>query len=509
MGIRQISLISVALLLTGWSATAGIPRTRAQQEIEKIVETPALKTGAVGILAVRMDGDTIACLSPGVRLVPASNVKLITTGLALRSLGSDFQFETRLAYSGSLVDGVLEGDLYIVGGGDPTTGSKSDSARPLDSMFELWRGLLEEAGIRRIEGRIIGDPRYFDSVISDNSGWTYDDLGTYYGNGPLGLNFFSGAQNFYVTPGSSVGARPFVTARYPDTPWMRYTNSAKTGKERSANTMAYISSPFGARAQFIGSFPIDRKGYTLECSNEFGAYTCAYYFYNHLKSKGISSKGYADVSPSGHIRTELGEFASEGALAPAQADLFPLGCSLSAPLRHIVSDVNRHSDNFYAEALLKTIGVRFEGSSEYEVCTSRELKMLSSMGLDTAAGCQLVDGSGLSRKNYVSPGFFVSFLKAMTREPVFGDFFDSLPTPGSKGTLETMFPNASREFRARLHFKSGSMNGVRCYSGYIEASDGDPSKTIVFSLMMNNLTAKTWAVTPFIQSIIETLASEN
>ena len=108
------------------------------------------------------------------------------------------------------------------------------------------------------------------------------------------------------------------------------------------------------------------------------------------------------------------------------------------------------------------------------------------LGLRTDGACQQFDGSGLSRKNYVSPAFFVRFLRKMMTLPVWDAYFASLPVPGVKGTLETRFPDAEQEFKDRIHMKTGSMNGVRCFSGYILSADGDPKHTIVFSLLVNN-----------------------
>lgn len=125
-------LISVALLLSGWSAIVGIApceaktpssELRSAEKIRQICSKQPLVSSVVGVFAVTMEGDTLACINPGLKLVPASNVKLVTTGLALGLLGPDFRFETRIAYSGSITDGVLKGDIYIVGGGDPTTGA--------------------------------------------------------------------------------------------------------------------------------------------------------------------------------------------------------------------------------------------------------------------------------------------------------------------------------------------------------------------------------------------------
>ncbi len=507
---RHIFLITVALLLTGWSATAGIPRTAAQQAITKIRGQEPLRTALVGVFAVRADGDTVAALDIRQRLVPASNVKLLTTGLALHTLGADYRFETRLAYSGTVdEEGRLTGDLYILGGGDPTTGSRSDCATPLDQTFASWMKLLQDAGIRCIEGRVLGDPRYFGDPMSQNLGWTYDDLGTNYGAGPQGLNFFENAQNFYVTPGPTVGSAPYVRPRYPDTPWMQYAVQATTGPARSTNSLYYVNTEFGPYGQVAGSFPIDRKGYTFECSNRFGAYTCAYYFYTYLQTRGIVVKeGFGDVTPQGRIRKDL-DFKEIRGRAAAWKDLRVLGATQSPRLSEIVRDTNGDSDNFYAETLLRTLSRQAGRSSSQEDCQTTAEKLLQSLGLRTDNVCQQFDGSGLSRKNYVSPEFFVRFLRKMTTLPVWDAYFASLPVPGKKGTLETLFPNATQEFKDRIHMKSGSMNGVRCYSGYILSADGNPQHTIVFSLMINNCTAGSWLVNPAIYGIIEALAAEN
>ena len=111
MRLRTAFLISVALLLAARSATAGIPQTLSQKTVDAVVSRPPLASASVGVFAMRMDGDTLACHNQRVKLVPASNMKLITTGLALASLGEDFRFETRLGYDGTIEDGILKGDL--------------------------------------------------------------------------------------------------------------------------------------------------------------------------------------------------------------------------------------------------------------------------------------------------------------------------------------------------------------------------------------------------------------
>ena len=501
-------LISVALLLTTWSATAGIPRTQAQKAVEAVCAREPLRAGLAGVLAVRADGDTLVAVNVRQKMVPASNVKLLTTGLALHRLGADFRFETRIAYAGTVADGVLKGDVYILGGGDPTTGSRSDCAEGVGKTFATWAKFLADAGIKTVEGRILGDPRVFSTPTPQNLGWTFDDLGTYYGAGPTGLNFFENAQNFYITPGAA-GAAPNYRVQYPETPWMRVENHAVTGPARSANSLYYVNSTLAPYGELAGSFPVDRRGYTLECSNAFGAYTCAWYFRNYLQKNGIAVLGgWGDITPQGEVRTDLtpGTLRTPAAVTDS---LKVLGVSYSPRLADIVRDTNAESDNFYAETLLRAIALRSGLTAGQEDCEKAAEAGLRALGLRTDGACHQVDGSGLSRKNYVSPAFFVRFLRKMMTVPAWEPFFASLPVPGTKGTLETRFNKAPQAFKERIHMKTGSMNGVRCFSGYITASDGDPRHTIVFSVLVNNCPEPSYQMVPVLDGIIEAVAAEN
>ena len=186
-----------------------------------------------------------------------------------------------------------------------------------------------------------------------------------------------------------------------------------------------------------------------------------------------------------------------------------LGTAWSAPLKDIVRDTNGESDNFYAETLLRAVALQSGLSGSQDDCQDAAEAGLRALGLRTDGACQQFDGSGLSRKNYVSPDFFVRFLRKMMTLPVWEPFFSSLPMPGAKGTLEDRFSKAPQEFKDRIHAKTGSMNGVRCFSGYILASDGDPKHTVVFSLLVNNCPAPSYQLVPAMDGIIEAIAAEN
>jgi len=505
-----ISSLAVALLLSQSGAAAFSADSKAQQQTLRTAGMPAFRTAGFSVLALRMNGDTVACVNSKRKMVPASNMKLITTGVALMRLGKNFRFETHLAYDGTVSDGTLKGDLYIVGGADPTTGASVPCAKPIKELFAEWKDIITNAGIKRIEGRIIADQRYFGLTHSESAGWSVEDIGTYYGAGPAGLNFYENAQHFYVTPSVLPGNRTIVRPGYPEAPWMTFINSSVTSEANTPNTLLYINTGFGPYGEVTGSFPVNGGGCTLECDNEFGAYTCAYYFHKYLVSNGVSVSGsYGDISPYGCIRTDL-HYNRAAVPAPEKESLVDIGRSLSPTLAEIVKETNRQSDNFFAETLMHIVGKTDGGSAGYETCRTAVERALSQIGVQTGDGCLIFDGSGLSRKNYVSAEFFVKYLTAMTRTSVFPEFLESLACPTDrKSTMSGALGRHPESLRSRIRCKTGSMNGIRCYSGYVLSSDGDPAKTIVFSVLTNNVTASNASVSYALQELLASIAAEN
>ena len=230
-----------------------------------------------------------------------------------------------------------------------------------------------------------------------------------------------------------------------------------------------------------GTFASDRAAKTLECSNKFPAYTCASYFADWIGKAGIECVG----GPA-----DTGYFLPENGTA-GRDSLTVLGKTGSADLLRIAFETNHESNNLYAETLYHTIGKEICGSGDYAPSAQAVRKLLEDMGLDPGKVC-IRDGSGLSRHNLLSPSFICSFLLAMTESPEFGSFIYSLPSPGSDGTLKGVMAGYDRELTSRIRLKSGSMTGVKCFSGYIFPTRHDADnpesggKPAVFSIMINN-----------------------
>lgn len=491
--IRTISAAIAAFAMTMVTSFAqpSQVKTAVQEYVESIMDSEPMRSAQVGVRAYRLSGEVVADYQSHKKMVPASNVKLLTTGTAMVELGADYRSVTSLAYSGKIEDGILKGDLYIVGGGDPTIASRDSITVSAESLFAKWRAMLSKAGIRRIEGRIVGDGRYFDGD-REVSSWLYEDIGTYYGAGSDGLCFYRNIQEFNVTAGTSVGAPLRVSPGYPVLPWMQYSYNCSTGARGTGDMLYLYTTDVAPVAELRGTFAIDRKSKRVQCSNKYGALTCAWMFRENLTANGIKvDGGAADIDSRGMLRTSLSPLETSGK-AELQQNLKPLGNTESPVLRRIAYMTNHRSDNFYAESILRTLGKVRKGSADYSRCIEAETDAFLRMNLDVANGVSLVDGSGLSRKNLVTPAFFCDFLRAMMDTPVFGHYVKTLVQPSD-----------------RVFYKSGSMDGVRCFSGYVVPSDGGKEDTIVFSIMVNSYTGSSSKIKSQIDRFVELLEKEN
>lgn len=439
--------------------------------------------GAVwGAFAVRANGDTLLNVRSSTMMVPASNVKIITAGAALETLGRNFRWDTDLAYTGTIdEDGTLKGDIYIIGGGDPTFAAGGNA----EAEFAQWRELLLAKGITAIDGNIIGDPRFYDGAPEATS-WQYEDLGFYYGKGPEALNYYKNSQDITVSAGKSVGDPVQISAGSPVLPWMRFSHNSVTAAAGTGDKLYFYNSDMAPVGSMRGTLGMDIKSKNEQVSNRFPAYTCAYFFHKYLQQNLIKVSGcYADITPDGRIRTDLDN--PGGDKAAEWSEMKNIGNTYSIPLSQVVVEMLHTSDNFYAEAALQAVGLAVRGHTDYASCVAAVEDYVKEAGLD-AKGFRLKDGSGLSRADYASPAFFVSFMEKMMDTPSYEVLLEALPQPGY-GTLASYMTGAPQDVKSRVRMKTGSMDGVRCLSGYILPKDDNKENTIIFSIMVNNSTA--------------------
>lgn len=467
---------------------------QAKAAADAVRKSSTLSKASISICARTADGRKLIDMDSEKLLMPASNMKLISTGVAIDHFGPDHRFTTSIGHDGEIVDGILKGNLYIIGGADPTLGSRDSIATNINKIFNQWEGIIRDAGISEIEGKIIGDGRYFDGMDNVPS-WFISDLGYAYGSPSTGLMFYENKQSLNVSAGEFPGDSVSIIPSYPVVPWMEFRHLCSTGEEGTGDRLEVYPGEFSPIAEVRGTYAVDRKDRVISSSNKFPEYTCAHYFMNHLQSKGIACHGGA------------GDFKLDREWE-AYGDIVELGSSSSPVLRRIIFETNHASNNLYAETLFRHIGKDMTGSACYDSSCVAIYSAIKEMSVNTS-GIQIRDGSGLSRQNYISTSFICRFLGAMMDSPYFTEYVESLPSPGGNGSLKSNMADYEEDIKSRIKVKSGSMNGVRCYSGYILPSDGDKNETIIFSIMVNNCIASTWRLRSLLDQLMAELAALN
>lgn len=507
--MKNIFIILSLLLCTSLSGQESntVQETSGMQDIlNEIANDATFSQAYTGICVMDSDGQILAEINSDKMMLPASNMKLITTGAALHILGPDYTFETALAYDGIIEDGILKGNLHIIGGGDPTLASKDSIAVPVERTFAIWEKIIRDAGIRKIEGFIIGDGRSYEGPAEEST-WLWNDIGTYYGAGTTGLMFYENMQSFSVSAGAAEGEPVNIKTYYPECPWMEFRYNCSTGKPGTGDRLYMYTSDLAPVAEIRGTFGVDRAAKRVDCANKFPEYTCARYFENFLRKKGIACDGGAADYKL------MTEWMSENMSDEPRTII---GSTLSPSLDRIVFETNHASNNVFAETLFRTLGKVLTGSACYDSSYVALDAALAELNVSTSRGFRIQDGSGLSRQNLLSPEALCRFLYAMGDSPAFSYFMESLPSPGFSGTLEYNMKGQPAALRDRIKVKSGSMNGVRCYSGYILPSvqasateSGIPEGTLIVSIMTNNCTSPSWKVRPLLDRLMVALAKNN
>ena len=291
--------------------------------------------------------------------IPASTQKLLTTAVAMDVLGEDHRFTTKLLLTGTVEDGVLNGNIYIVGGGDPSLGSPYlDGVPGMDRTIDRWQAAIATVGIRRINGRVIGDGSYF-GTDGASGGWPWSDIGNYYGSGAYGLNIH---ENFYFLDflqRGRVGSIPPVQRTRPEVPGLKLTNELRSGPRGSGDQAYVYGAPYGYNNYVRGTIPIGTGRFTIKGAIPDPALFTAQLLCRRLEEAGIS------VS----LPAESDRSIGDGLLADGRV----IDTYASPPLSELVDRTNLRSNNLYAEALLREIN-KIRGMATHELSSTEVIK---------------------------------------------------------------------------------------------------------------------------------------
>lgn len=420
-----------------------------------------LKSASIGYCVLdAKTSEVIAEYNSHQFLIPASTLKVVTTGAALGILGGNYRFETRILYTGTFdkISGIINGDLIIYGHGDPTLQSEN-FFKDTSQITDKWASILKAKGVKEIKGKIIGDASYFDRTIPGS--WIWADISNYFGVAPCALSFND--NKFKVVYCSKeVGTKAEVLKTIPS-----YINNIISINSnviaKGTEDEAYVyGDPFSYTKEISGRIPPNKNNFEVEASLPDPALLCAEMLYISLNKTGIKCKPNAIQSL----------YKKEDSLA-VRTTLYSY---YSPPLDKIVYYTNLKSNNHYCETLLRVIG---KGSMHQGIETVKNF--WQKKGLDVNE-LFMVDGSGLSRANTITPFFQASLLSNVYQDSIYYKAFNnSLPLAGKSGSMSNI--GKAKFIENNMRAKTGYINRARGYCGYVKSRSG---KDLSFSILFNN-----------------------
>lgn len=442
-----------------------------QQALTHFKSHQSLKNAGISFMAYNIESDSIiASYNSKTAIIPASTVKLFTTAAAFEVLGKEFKPKTFIYQTGEIdTSGTLNGDLIIKGLGDPSLGSKYFFEQEEQRNFlNDWVEVVKEKGIQRINGRILSDGSAFGYDGAPN-GWSWSDMGNYYGAGPSACAAFDNMTRLHFSTGAHLGSLSTLDSMTPKISGYQLYNRVTT--HSSSRDKAYIyGTPFSYQRFAIGSIPRNKSNFEVKASIPDPELLLAQIFENALKESGIQ----IDHSALG-MRSLL-QFNADTTLQYTEYEMLLEYKGKS--IADIAYWTNLRSVNFFAEQLLSLTA--FENSGKH---TTEESARFINKFWEPRLGVKMfqTDGSGLSRTNAFSASHFVELLKYMYQSENFTAFEETLPIAGRSGTLRGVCRGQTAQ--GRLKAKSGTMNRIKSYAGYIDSRSGNK---IAFALIVNN-----------------------
>lgn len=446
---------------------AKVKKIKKQNALDTFLKSDILKYGNVSFYAIDLkNGKTIAKFQENKALTSASVMKIVTSMASIELFGENKRFETKLGYDGKISSqGVLKGDLYIIGGGDPTLGSK-EIPGDKELFLKDWTKAIKDLGIKSIHGDII--------VIDDMFGyngvytkWMLEDIGTNYGQNVYGISIFDNLYTMYLNISNSK-KKPKIIKIKPDIKELNIENRAKV-TNYGRNTLSLIGIPLNNTRTLVGRIPKNVKTYKIENEIPNPAKFLGEYFSEYLKNQNILINGGVKTSLTTKKRPKYFKIIT---------------ITKSPTLHEIVDILLRESNNHYTEHLYQLI------KKEKNIDVS---KYWEDNGFDTNA-LSMKDGCGLSRADTLSTKFLVDILKE--KENVLKPL---LPLAGKEGTVSLFLKDTPLNQKVRV--KSGSMGQVQSFAGYVE----NENKSYAFAIIINHWNGKRSDLIKKIEKLLNSL----
>jgi serine-type D-Ala-D-Ala carboxypeptidase/endopeptidase (penicillin-binding protein 4) len=452
-----------------------------------------LKNASISFLAVdAKTGEVVTEHNPDLSMMPASTLKLVTTATALEVLGSRYTFKTKLEYSGVIdtVNGVLNGNIYIKGGADPTLGSVHYDNQKKYGFINTWINTLLGQKIKTIKGRIIADASRYSTEIAPPK-WAWEDIGNYYGAGANGLTAFDNLYEVYFQSPALPDKLTKIIKREPEIPGLVVYNEVLSSNNNRDE--AFI---FGAPYRYLqiirGTIPKGRSEFKIKGAIPDPAYYMAWFVSKKLEENNVKTEKEATTI---RLMRQQGDTINE--------KTHHLHTLYSPPLYSIINITNKKSINLFAEHLLNEIGYKLGKEGSNSAGRKAIMSFWKNKGMDID-GLHIHDGCGLSRSNSITAKQLVFLLRYMKKSKNFSTFYKSLPVAGKSGTLRHIGRNTSAQ--GAVHAKSGSIGLVRAYTGYVTTKGG---RELAFSMNIANYNCSSYSARKKLTDLMIAMADFN
>jgi len=490
-----LSIILVSIISCRSAEIQTVPmRPETETVVSDFRDLPGIENAGLGMKVINLDtGKTLFELNSDRSLVPASNMKLLTTGIALELLGKDYRFKTDLAYDGKIrSDGTLDGNIYIIGGGDPTLGSKYLAAKDPERMtkeekerqldfLNVWAEKIKTMGIKKINGQVIADPSYYPKVNLSQT-WEWGDLRYTFASRPSGLTFLDNSIRLTLRR-ENKNIRASVSPEYSKT----VVTNRVIRDDKKPSKITLVVPPYSNEIIILGTMNKSKISYNTVMQDP--ASTLAAIFSKTLEGEGIKNNG--------------GRLIGKDDKAGNKKNL--IYTEYSPKLEEIIAYTNKYSVNLFAEHLKIEVEKKLRRENKgiknkaIKGNTPKTIKEYWSNRISTK-GLYIYDGSGLSRYNGVTPDTIAGLLKYMKESDNFPSFYDSLAEPAKNGTFKTF--KKQTVLVDNLHGKSGTLTGIKSYGGYMYNIDGD---ILAFSIIINHHGMSGSGVSKKLEKIMESI----
>lgn len=452
--MRYFTALVVSFFLLTEATLAQNLTQKIENAFESFEQDPNMKYGIASITVLNGNtGEVVYAKNEGTGLATASTMKAITTATAYAVMGPNYKYETSLRYSGSIDDqGVLNGNVIIQGTGDPSLGSENFEETKPEVILAQWVNAVKSAGIKKINGSIIGDDILFNGHMAP-SGWTWVDMGQYYGSGVSSLNWRENKFKIILSGKGKVGDPAPLMRTDPDVSYLKIVNEVTIGKPGTGDRVYAFSAPYSSFIVLRGTYASDLNK-QIEISVPDGALDAARSLQSALTNAGVSVEMPANTAYL---------MKSNGVDIPLETIL--LDRYFSPTISQICYWFMKRSINLYGEALLKTAALQEGAKPETADATNWEKEFWSERTGEEEGALKIKDGSGLSPESRVTTSAMAKILFYAKKQNWYGAYYENMPTYNN------------------MKMKSGTIGGVLGYTGYHTAPDGTP---LVFSFLINN-----------------------